>query len=426
MKTTALALFMGALLSLASTQQADPEEPTPAEEEEVEIFTTPATQMAAAASNFGFNLYRQLAYQDPKANMFLSPLSIAGALTQLSLELRLKEDYLNAVEKEYGVRPKALTGSPRADLKEVNDWVRQQTGGKIAHFLSASLPRNMGVLPLSAAPRTEQQLYRVLQYHHLMDPHLHSTLKDLLASVNTPSKGLSMASRVYINRKLRLKEDYLNAVEKEYGVRPKALTGSPRADLKEVNDWVRQQTGGKIAHFLSASLPRNMGVLPLSAAHFRELRLKEDYLNVVEKEYGVRPKALTGSPRADLKEVNDWVRQQTGGKIAHFLSASLPRNMGVLPLSATHFRGLAQLASQPELVKISTLPGKVNTVHHKVSLEVMEEGGQAARSSPSGSGLSLALSFHVNRPFIFLVRDDTSGAILFIGKVMDPRKLKRS
>ncbi|MGH0170401.1 UNVERIFIED_CONTAM: hypothetical protein FKN15_058756 [Acipenser sinensis] len=88
--------------------------------------------------------------------------------------------------------------------------------------------------------------------------------------------------------------------------------------------------------------------------------------------------------------------------------------------------GLAQLASQPELVKISTLPGKVNTVHHKVSLEVMEEGGQAARSSPSGSGLSLALSFHVNRPFIFLVRDDTSGAILFIGKVMDPRKLKRS
>lgn len=72
-------------LPLSTNRQADPEEPTPAEEEEVEIFTTPATQMAAAASNFGFNLYRQLAYHDPKANVFLSPLSIAGALTQLSL-----------------------------------------------------------------------------------------------------------------------------------------------------------------------------------------------------------------------------------------------------------------------------------------------------------------------------------------------------
>ncbi|KAK1157532.1 pigment epithelium-derived factor-like [Acipenser oxyrinchus oxyrinchus] len=410
MKTTALALFMGALLSLASTQQADPEEPTPVEEEEVEIFTTPATQMAAAASNFGFNLYRQLAYQDPKANVFLSPLSIASALTQLSL------------------------------------------GG---------------------APRTEQQLYRVLQYHHLMDPHLHSTLKDLLASVNTPSKGLSMASRVYIDKKLRLKVNYLNAVEKEYGVRPKALNGSPRADLKEVNDWVRQQTGGKIAHFLSASLPRNMGVLPLGAAHFRgqwvsRLQKGRPEPFQVDSWTSIQVPMMSETKypvklgiESDLNCKITQVPMQGDVSMLLFLPNEVSQNLTLIEESLTaEFihdvvsvlqpvdidlslpalslssennllpqlldMGLAQLASQPELVKISTLPGKVSSVHHKVSLEVMEEGGQAASSSPSGSGLSLALSFHVNRPFIFLVRDDTSGAILFIGRVMDPRKLKRN
>lgn len=68
-----------------------------------------------------------------------------------------------------------------------------------------------------------------------------------------------------------------------------------------------------------------------------EMRLKLDYLNSVEKQYGVRPKALTGGSR-DLKEINDWVKQQTGTKVDHFLS-SLPRNPGVVPVGAAYFKG---------------------------------------------------------------------------------------
>ena len=56
-----------------------------AEEEHVELFTTPQTKMAAATSDFGYNLFRALASRDTKANVFLAPISVSAVLTQLSL-----------------------------------------------------------------------------------------------------------------------------------------------------------------------------------------------------------------------------------------------------------------------------------------------------------------------------------------------------
>lgn len=47
----------------------------------------------------------------------------------------------------------------------------------------------------------QRQLFRALRYHTLQDPQLHNTLKDLLALVRTPGKGLSTAARIYLARR---------------------------------------------------------------------------------------------------------------------------------------------------------------------------------------------------------------------------------
>lgn len=66
---------------LTQTDAVDPE----GEEEVVDLFTTPRTKLAAATSDFGYNLFRQLAARDPKASVFLSPMSISTSFTQLSM-----------------------------------------------------------------------------------------------------------------------------------------------------------------------------------------------------------------------------------------------------------------------------------------------------------------------------------------------------
>lgn len=48
---------------------------------------------------------------------------------------------------------------------------------------------------------TQSQLYRALRYHTLQDPQLHNTLKNLLATVKAPGKGLSTAARLYLSRR---------------------------------------------------------------------------------------------------------------------------------------------------------------------------------------------------------------------------------
>uniref|UniRef100_A0A8C7JWI7 Serpin domain-containing protein n=1 Tax=Oncorhynchus kisutch TaxID=8019 RepID=A0A8C7JWI7_ONCKI len=205
MMRTTLLLCLGFLLSLSYAQLLETEE-AGGEEEAVELFTTPRAKMAAATSDFGYNLFRALAGRNPKNNVFLAPISISAVLTQLS----------------------------------------------------------MGASP----DRSERWLYRALRYHTLQDPQLHDTLRDLLASLRAPGKGLSIAARVYLARRLRLKQEYFGVVEKQYGVRPKTLMGGAK-DVNEINDWVKQQTGGKVDRFMSKALGRNSGVVPLGAAYFK-------------------------------------------------------------------------------------------------------------------------------------------------------------
>lgn len=59
-----------------------------------------------------------------------------------------------------------------------------------------------------------------------------------------------------------------------------------------------------------------------------------------------------GGPK-DMKEINDWVSQETGGKVQRFLTKSLPRNSGVNTVSAAYFKGMSNFIKSYWLSNIS-------------------------------------------------------------------------
>ena len=64
----------------------------------------------------------------------------------------------------------------------------------------------------------------------------------------------------------------------------------------------------------------------------------------------------------------------------------------------------------------------VGFVVHKAYVEVNEEGTEAAAATAVGiRATSMPTIFAANQPFLFLIRENTTGAILFIGRVTDPR-----
>ena len=67
----------------------------------------------------------------------------------------------------------------------------------------------------------------------------------------------------------------------------------------------------------------------------------------------------------------------------------------------------------------------ISDVVHKAFVSVDESGTEAAAATASVMGLTYAMpeqpvEFTVDRPFIFLIRDIPTGAILFVGRIVNP------
>ncbi|KAF3705460.1 Pigment epithelium-derived factor [Channa argus] len=401
MKLTTFLLAFGLLLSFCQAQSETGGEEAGGEEEHVELFTTPAAKMAAATSDFGYNLFRAMSGREAATNIFLAPISVSAVLTQLS-----------------------MGGSDRA----------------------------------------QSQLYRALRYHTLQDPQLHNTLKDLLTSVTTTGKGLSTAARIYLARRLRLKQEFFTLVEQQYGVRPKALLGGAK-DVKEINDWINQQTGGKVQNFLAKPFTRNSGVNTVSAAYFKGKWVtrfgQSGGLENFQVEGGTPVRIpmmqqdnypIKMGADSDLSCTIAQIQMQDDISMFIFLPDEVTSNMTLLEesltaefvedlsrtllsadvsltLPALKFTystdllpllsdiGLSEWQQDPDLEKISAQPATLSSVNHKVVMETAPEGNQY----PSPSAVSSHLSYRVDRPFLFLIRDDSSGALLFIGRVVNPK-----
>ncbi|KAJ7996056.1 hypothetical protein DPEC_G00233120 [Dallia pectoralis] len=389
--------------SLSYAQLSETE--TPEEEEEaVELFTTDRTKMAAATSDFGYKLFRSLAGRDPKTNVFLAPISVSAVLTQLS----------------------------------------------------------MGASP----DRSERWLYRALRYHTLQDPKLHDTLRDLLASLKTPGKGLSIAARVYLARRLRVKPEYLDLVEKQYGVRPKAVTGGGPKDVNDINSWVKQQTDGKVNGFLSKPLARNSGVFPVGAAYFKGKWITRFSQSGAMEDFQVDGEAPARVPMMqqdnypvkmgvdpdlgctiiqiqmqedvsmfvflpdDVRQNMTLVEESLTSEFVQDLSMTLHSVQAALTLPVLKFSystdllpllpelGLDEFLADTDLTRMTAQTAKLGSLSHKVVMEMAPEGTQYANTA------SAPLTYRVDRPFLFLVRDEASGALLLIGRIMNPSSLR--
>ncbi|NXX96666.1 PEDF factor, partial [Centropus bengalensis] len=448
MQIPVVLLFLG-LFTVPSRSQNSAAEQNPATadganagdaEEEDPFYKSPVNKLAAAVSNFGYDLYRQQSSRTATANVLLSPFSLATALSGLSL------------------------------------------GELLPLFLRAAWLDRPSLTPLflslaGAGERTEDVISRALFYDLLNKAEVHNTYKDLLASVTGPEKSMKSASRIILEKRLRVKPGFHSQLEKSYKMRLRALSGNTQLDLQEINNWVRQQTKGRIMRFMK-DMPTDVSILLAGAAFFKgknvlgTWKTKFDTKNTALKDFHLDEdrtvKVSTMSdPKAILRygfdsELNCKIAQlplTEGISAMFFLPTKVTQNMSLIEESLTSEfihdvdkelktvhavlslpklklnyeealgstvkeTRLQSLFASPDFTKISAKPIKLSHVQHKAVLELSEDG---ERSTPNpavnAARLTFPIEYHVDRPFLLVLRDDATGTLLFICKVMDPRSV---
>jgi serine protease inhibitor len=59
-------------------------------------------------------------------------------------------------------------------------------------------------------------------------------------------------------------------------------------------------------------------------------------------------------------------------------------------------------------------------VRHWTYIRVDEDGTEAAAVTAAGGATGIPPMFRIDRPFVFMIRENRSDTILFLGKVVDP------
>ena len=409
MRTPKLLHFTGKFLFIASMLFSSCDDSdTPDEiisEPNVRALSSGETEVSLGAGNFAFDLMAEIEAGAPNENFFISSFSVSAALSMVT----------NGASEEAQV-----------------DFI---------HTLGLE---GMSIEAINASYQT------LTEYIYGLDPRV------ILNIAN---------SNWYYNR-YTINPDFENTLTAYYDAEIFAKDFQAASTLDEINGWVEEETNGKIKDILSEVKPEDVMFL-INAIYFKakwtnpfdeetttdmpftlsdggvvevptmkgEIKHWMAYWNdinasVIEIPYGNENYGLTivmpNDPNAiegliaqiKMEELNavladsvTQVRELYLPKISLDFKKDLKENLMNMGMPITSLDNLFE----------ETLPLEIGKVIHQSFLEINEEGTEAAAATVIGIEVtSLPAATHVDRPFLFFIRERNSGTILFSGKLVDP------
>jgi serine protease inhibitor len=481
----------------------------------------PANQAALAGNAFGFDLYRQLAKEQPGKTLFFSPYSVESALSIVAEGARGQ----TAQEMGKVLRFPPATRRLGAGAAE-RPW---DVGPVLADF--AMLNRRFeaaGVPPTRAVLERITALRKDLAANNREAERLHNDaafinaqrtadeLNKLLRQVDR--YDLRVANALWGEKTYPFKQSFLDAINKPFrtgAAFPVDFRNNVEAARKEINAWVDKRTNGRIKDLVGPrALTRETRLVVTNAIYFKgewaepfapgatskqpftladgtkveaplmarlsltggrygafnkdgssfatpaRVRLGEadpaklypalDGFVVVELPYkggdlslvAIAPRSPGGLPAVEklLSEANvkAWLRDLQARPVNVYLPKFKVETEYTLkdPLEAL---GMKEAFKEPPGKGTANFQGMtdspatkdklfVSKVLHKAFVEVSEKGTEAAAATavvmarPTAVALSSPFTptFRADRPFVFLIRDRQSGAILFLGRLAKP------
>lgn len=343
-------------------------------------------------------------------------------------------------------------------------------------FSPFSISIAMGMTYAGAEGETKEQIAQVFNFP-LNDKNLHKELGSTQRQiVSRGSKGveISIANQLWADKQYKFKCSYLRGVKRAYGapVKRMAFRSNPDESRKEINSWVEKQTRDRIKDLLPSGSISDMTALVLTNAiyfkgqwdvKFKEENTKQgtfttlsrkevtvdmmtiqekfnlyqgDGIQLIELPYSGKEFSmlvLLPNEGVSIKDVEKKLTLENLNRHIDLMAQSdvllsLPKfkfdsefelktvltRMG-MPIAFSNRADLSRMSGNKEL--------KIDEVYHKAFVEVSEEGTEAAAATAVvivRKSVTIPVEFNANRPFIFIIRENSSGNMLFMGRVTNP------
>jgi serpin B len=375
----------------------------------------------------------------------------------------------------------SLAGSNSAFAFDLYGSIKSLDGNL---FLSPySISTALAMTYAGAAGQTADQMAGTLHFD-LQGEALHSAFNayalDLEARAQAEVEGtpfeLSIANSLWGQEGFAFRPEFLDLLAENYaaGMRLVDFAGDPEASRRVINRWVSDETRQRIedlipegaidtmtrlvlanaiyfkASWLTAFDPDDTVTEPFyrlssEAADVPMMRLDESYryaigdgYKAIELPYQSGDMSMLiflpdeGDFQAFEDELGPDLVDRTMAEMTYGpVHLGLPRFTYESSFSlkdALKALGMAD-AFDPDRADFSGMDGArdlyISDVLHKAFVAVDEEGTEAAAATAVIMGVTSApagepITFIVDRPFIYLIRDGQTGSILFLGRVLDP------
>lgn len=340
-----------------------------------------------------------------------------------------------------------------------------------------SVTMALGLLYTGAAGETEAAMRRTLEFEGLTLEEVRQSYRDLIQMLRELDHGVhfSLGNSIWYREGISFTPRFLESSRTYFDARVEALDFNAPAAARRINDWVRRATEGHIAEVVSAPLPALAWMYLLNAIYFKgdwtapfdpalthsgrfrradgsttTVRMMShgksigvrvtgnDNPLIVDLPYGGHAFSMTIALPRDPSGISSLVAGLTaerwnawmGGLRRDMCEVRLPTfklESDVILNGALRALGMG-IAFESGKADFGPMRAErdvhVTQVRHKSYVDVNEEGTEAAAATSVmvyGFGGSHAVRrVLVDRPFVFAIRDNLSGTILFLGRVLDP------
>ncbi|MBP2676138.1 MAG: hypothetical protein H6Q84_2978 [Deltaproteobacteria bacterium] len=364
------------------------------------------------------------------------------------------------------------------------DLYARLSGGEGNLFFSPySVSTALGMTYAGARGETARQMAKVLHFD-LPPERLHPSMAGLMEMLNAEGKSykLSAANALWGQAGYRWKKEFLDVTGKYYGAGLREVdfidAGRREEARRTINRWTEEKTGNRIRDLIRPDVldsltrlvltnaiyfkgqwkfkfqPENTASRPFHVAPDKTVDVPlmrrtgsfrysgNDRMQVVELPYAgddlamvvllPRPGRGLGGPEAALTPENlrKWLASLSDREVDVFLprfrmekQSDLGRELAALGMPDAFDDKRADFSGMTADDRLS-----ISKVIHKAFVEVNEEGTEAAAATAVVVGVKSfrpepPAVFRADRPFLFLIRDLRSGAVLFAGRLADPGRM---